>query len=182
MIHSRALFVAAGLALAVGCGDHAGGKRVSAQRDESGEEANFGSATDIRSSARQDASNPVNNADNGLGGPVQRQTGNYQSQPVQGQESDNELAKKIKVALTTGSMGTTGVIAEDKLTRIDVAVQNGVVTLRGAVSSDKEKQSIEKQVAGMKGVGAVRNELSVGGRSLQGHPTQPLTPRGPGTE
>lgn len=171
MSMGKALFLAAGLALAAGCGDSG-----------SGEAPSFGSATDIRQEGQHRTTNAANEADNGVGGPVQRQTGNYQAQPAPGQASDDELARKVKVALTTGSMGTTGVIAENQLTKIEVKAQNGVITLQGAVSSEEEKNSIEKQVAGMKGVRSVRNELTVGGRDRESQPTDSLVPRGPGTE
>jgi hypothetical protein len=180
MKNLKPLFVAATLAsLAVGCGNESGGSQVSANRNESGENSNFGSATDIRGPDQVSSTNSLNEADNGLGGPVQRESGNYQSQPAQGQASDEELAKKVKVALTTGSMGTTGVLAENQLTPIDVKVQNGEVTLRGPVSSDQEKQTIQKQVEGMKGVRSVRNELTVGGRTVSDQATDPIVPRPP---
>jgi len=172
---------ATGVAALVGCGDYAGGKQMSASRNESREAPNFGSATDISKNGEM-PTNAVNVADNGLGGPAQRETGNYQRQPVPGQSADEELAKKIKVALTTGSTGTTGTIAENQLTKIDVQVQNGNVTLSGPVSTEAERRSIEKQVAGFKGVKSVKNNLSVGGRNLQDKPIQPLVPRTPGNE
>jgi hypothetical protein len=166
------------VALGIGCGNNPGGKQSAG--NESGEQPNFGSATDIVTDQRR-STNDVNSADVGLGGPVQRASGNYQSQPMAGQASDEELAKKVKVALTTGSMGTTGVIAENQLTAIDVSVQNGVVTLRGPAASEQEKETIGKQVSGMKGVSSVRNELTIGGRAPQA-PTEPLVPRGPGNQ
>jgi hypothetical protein len=169
------------VAFGVGCGNYSGGNQVSAEKNESGEQPNFGSATDIVSDQRR-STNDVNSADVGIGGPVQRASGNYQSQPLPGQASDEELAKKVKVALTTGSMGTTGVIAEDQLTTIDVSVQNGVVTLRGPVASEQEKETLGKQVSGMKGVNSVRNELTIGRRSGSPAATDPLVPRTPGNE
>jgi hypothetical protein len=165
--------------LAVSCGNYSGGSKVSANLNESSEDPNFGSATDIRGVNEHSSTNALNDADNGLGGPMQRQSGNYQSQPLPGQASDDELAKKIKVALTTGSTGTTGVLAENQLTPIDVGVRNGEVTLRGPVSSEEEKQTIQKQVEGMRGVRSVRNELTVGSRTVQDRATDPLVPRGP---
>ncbi|HTG45820.1 MAG TPA: BON domain-containing protein [Verrucomicrobiae bacterium] len=178
LIHGLACL---GIAALAGCGDQAGGKQISASRNESHERPNFGSATDI-SKAGEPASNNVNAADNGLGGPAQRESGNYQRQPIPGQSSDQELAKQIKVALTTGSTGTTGTIAEDQLTKIDVQVQNGSVTLSGPVTTEAEKKLIEKQMSGFKGVKAVQNNLAVGGRNVQQKPLQPLVPRGSGNE
>jgi osmotically-inducible protein OsmY len=167
--------------LIAGCGDYAGGQQTSVSANESREAPNRGSATDI---ARQGESptNQQNAADIGIGGPVQREAGNYQSQPVRGQASDEELAKQIKVALTTGSTGTTGTIAEDRLTAIQVQVRDGNVTLTGPAADVGEKESIGKQVSSFKGVKSVRNELTVGGRAVQYKPLQPLVPRGAGNE
>ena len=146
------------------CSEDGRGKQVSADRKENKESPNFGSATDVVSSDGSGVStNQLNSADNGIGGPMQRQSGNYQSQSMPGQGSDQELAKQIRAALTTGSMGTTGVIAEDQLTKIQVQANNGSIVLTGPVGSEGEKKTIEKQVSGMKGVKSVRNELTVSG-------------------
>lgn len=164
----------------VGCSD---GENVSAAKNESRESPNFGSATDVvPADGRTVNTNNLNVADNGIGGAPQRATGNYQSQALPGQGSDQELAKQIKVALTTGSVGTTGSIAEDQLTKIDVEVQSGVVTLSGPVASEKEKQTIQKQVAGMKGVKSVVNNLNPGERHVSDKTFEPLVPRAPGNE
>jgi osmotically-inducible protein OsmY len=170
---------AAGISALIGCGDYAGGKHISASRNESHE--NLGSATDIAKS-HELPGNPANSADNGIGGPVQRESGNYRSQPVPAQASDEELAKKIKVALTTGSTGTTGAIPENMLTKIDVQVHNGKVTLSGPAATEGEKNSIGKQVAAFKGVRSVENNLTVGGSGRSQRPLQPLVPRGGGNE
>lgn len=141
-----------------------------------------GSATDI--APANDAnlqSNSFNSADIGIGGPLQRESGNYRSQRG-GANSDEELAKQIKVALTTGSTGTTGTIPENSLTKINVQVKDGVVTLSGPVSDEKEKQIIQKQAAGFKGVKGVQNNLTVGGRKVQDKPLEPLVPRNPGNQ
>ena len=163
-------------ALMLGCADSAPGGQNAKN------EGNFGSATDVVSSdGNQVNTNNLNVADNGIGGPMQRQSGNYESQPKQGQESDEELAKKIRIALTTGSMGTTGVIAENQLTKIQVQSQDGNVTLTGPVSSEGEKQTVQKQVAGMKGVKSVQNQLTV----VQGggqNPTESPLPRTSGNQ
>jgi hypothetical protein len=154
------------------------GNDISASKNESKESPNFGSATDIASvdGKKPNATEP-NAADNGLGGPVQRESGNYQQQPHPGQASDEELAKQIKVALTTGSMGTTGMIAEDQLAPIDVQVKEGAVTLSGPAANEKEKESITKQVSRMKGVRGVVNNMAVGGRNVDHKPLKPLVPR-----
>ena len=167
----------------LGCSDSSSGDKISAAKNESGEQQNFGSATDIvKSDGTQVNTNNLNVADNGIGGPMQRQSGNYQSQEIPGQSSDQELAKQIRIALTTGSLGTTGVIAENQLTKIQVQAQNGAVTLSGAVSSEGEKQSVEKQVSGMKGVTSVNNQLTVQPGANAKNPIDSSFPRTPGNE
>jgi hypothetical protein len=147
----------------VACSDYSSGEQTTVAKNESSEAPNFGSATDIVPSDGSGVNtNNLNVADNGIGGPMQRQSGNFESQSLPGQSSDQELAKQIRIALTTGSLGTTGVIAEDQLTKIQVQSQNGAVTLTGPVSSEDEKRTIEKQVSGMKGVKSVNNQLTVG--------------------
>ena len=157
--------------------------QISVGNNESSESPNFGSATDIaRGDGTERSTNALNYADDGHGGPPNREAGNYEGQPLPGQALDEELAKKIKVALTTGSMGTTGVIAADQLTKIQVQVRNGVVTLSGPVSTEDEKQDLQKRVEGMKGVQSVQNNLTVGARNLQDTPLQPRVPRTPGNQ
>jgi hypothetical protein len=157
-----------------GCSDSSGSKQASAN-----EKDNYGSATDISKNSGSRDTNALNAADNGIGGPMQRASGNYQSQPLAGQSADEELARKIQVAVTTGSLGTTGVIAEDQLTKIDVSVKNGVVTLRGPVTTESERRTIEKQVAGLKGVNSVQNELTVGSPGSNDSPAGGIVPRPP---
>jgi osmotically-inducible protein OsmY len=113
---------------------------------------------------------------------MQRQSGNYQSQSMPGQASDQELAKQIRIALTTGSVGTTGVIAENQLTQIQVQAQGGNVTISGAVSSADEKEAVEKQVSGMKGVKSINNQLIVQPGASAKNPTDSPFPRTTGNE
>lgn len=169
--------------LLIACGDYAGGEQGSTARNTSREASSSGSATDIVSEHGSGIdTNAPNAADIGIGGTPQRQSGNYQSEPLPSQSSDEELAKQIKVAITTGSMGTTGAIAENQLTRIDVRVQNGAVTLRGPVSSQEERRVIEKQVAGMKGVRSVQNQLTVGNDPTKDNALDSVVPRSPGNQ
>jgi hypothetical protein len=74
---------------------------------------------------------------------------------------DNDLRNRILVTLSTGSIGTQGVIAKNQLTDIQVAVTNRQVTLRGDVISEKSKQAIGKRVAGLDGVKSVNNQLTI---------------------
>jgi osmotically-inducible protein OsmY len=175
------LIAAASIVAWAGCGEHRGGEQTSVSRSESRQSANSGSATDIAKGPEL-PTNAANSADIGIGGPVQRESGNYQAQALPVQVSDEELAKQIKVALTTGSTGTTGAIPENMLTKIDVQVHNGEVMLSGPAATEEEKNSIGKQVAGFKGVRSVQNNLTVGGSRRNNRPLQPLIPRDGGND
>jgi hypothetical protein len=74
---------------------------------------------------------------------------------------DEDLRQRVLVSLSTGSVGTQGILASDQLTDIKVAVTNRVVTLSGDVQSEKNKKAIEKRVAGLDGVKSVHNQLTV---------------------
>ena len=81
---------------------------------------------------------------------------------------DDDLRQRILVALSTGSVGTQGILASDQLTDIKVGVTNRVVTLSGDVKSEQNKKTIAKRVAGLDGVKIVNNNLTVNptGRKL----------------
>jgi hypothetical protein len=85
------------------------------------------------------------------------------------QTVDEDLQKRVKVALSTGSVGTQGIIASDQLTDIQVAVTNRVVTLTGNVTSEKSKQTIGKRVAGLDGVKGVNNKLAINATGKPAH-------------
>lgn len=172
-----------GVALATAC-SRQDNPQVSerAVGDEASSGQNLGSATDITTNTVGSEENLSNRSDNGVGGPVQREAGNFEKQPSPAEGPDRELANAIKVALSTGSTGTTGVIAEDQLTKIQVVAQNGVITLSGPVETEEEKRIIEKQVSGMEGVKSVVNNLQVAPGQRSNTPLQPLYPRTPGNE
>ena len=88
-------------------------------------------------------------------------SGNSPGAAVGSNTVDQDLRNRVLVALSTGSIGTQGVIAKDQLTDIKVAVTNRQVTLRGDVISEKSKETIGKRVAGLDGVKGVKNELKV---------------------
>lgn len=159
-----------------GCAEKEGDRITAGPENQ--EEPTYGSATDIvPATGGPTATNLANRADSGLGGPANRDFGNYQQQPLPGQQSDRELEKKIKVMLTTGSQGTTGVIASNQLTAIQVQVQDGVVTLTGPAAGEEEKRIIQEQVSGVKGVRSVVNKLQPGARSVEDQALEPLVPR-----
>ncbi len=74
---------------------------------------------------------------------------------------DHDLRQRTLVALSTGSIGTQGILPSDQLTDIQVTVTNRVVTLRGEVTSQKNRETIGKRIAGLDGVKRVKNELKV---------------------
>lgn len=74
---------------------------------------------------------------------------------------DEDLRQRVLVALSTGSIGTQGVLPSNLLTDIKVSVTNRVVTLKGDVVSEKSKQTLAKRVSQLDGVKSVNNQLSV---------------------
>lgn len=96
---------------------------------------------------------------------------------------DDDIRQRVLTALSTGSIGTQGVLPSDLLTDIKVAVTNRVVTLSGDVTSEKNKATLGKRVAGLDGVKGVNNQLTI---SSKGKPARAdlLKPDGysPGTK
>lgn len=74
---------------------------------------------------------------------------------------DEDLRQRVLVSLSTGSIGTQGVLPANQLTDIKVAVTNRVVTLKGDVASEKNKQTLAKRVSQLDGVKSVNNQLTV---------------------
>jgi osmotically-inducible protein OsmY len=74
---------------------------------------------------------------------------------------DDDLRQRVTVALSTGSIGTQGVLPANQTTDIQVTVTNRHVTLRGDVANPKSKEAIGKRVAKLDGVLGVHNELTV---------------------
>ena len=83
---------------------------------------------------------------------------------------DEDLRQRVTVALSTGSIGTQGILPTNLTTDIKVSVTNRVVTLRGDVTSEKSKATMAKRVAGLDGVKSVNNQLTVNSKAK--------TPRG----
>lgn len=76
--------------------------------------------------------------------------------------SDDELARKVHVALSTGTTGTTGAYAPDMLLdQISVTASNGSVTLSGVVGSQSAKTRFGERARAIQGVKEVNNQLSV---------------------
>lgn len=74
---------------------------------------------------------------------------------------DEDLRQRVLVSLSTGSVGTQGVLPANLLTDIKVSVTNRVVTLKGDVVSEKSKQTLAKRVSQLDGVKSVSNQLTV---------------------
>lgn len=73
--------------------------------------------------------------------------------PVSG---DTKLARAVMVAIVQADMANA-VLAQN----IQIAADNGVVTLRGPVPGEAKKNGLEKIAEGVDGVSRVRNELAV---------------------
>lgn len=76
---------------------------------------------------------------------------NIDSEPA---GSANDLSQRINTQLRSDNS------ASAQNVRVE-ASPNGTITLRGMVSSDQEKRSIENRVKGIQGVSSVDNELEV---------------------
>lgn len=72
------------------------------------------------------------------------------------QVSDDEIYDRVRVRLA-GDRDVGG-------SRIEVTVEQGVVTLRGTVPKEKIRQKAEKLAKGVRGVRKVVNELTVSPR------------------
>lgn len=93
-------------------------------------------------------------------------------------DADTALADRIRVAISTGSTGTTGVIPEESLADIQVGVTNGVVTLAGSVGTEGERKRLEGLVKGMVGDKTVNNQLTVGQPSTTRENAYPVPKHG----
>ncbi len=94
--------------------------------------------------------------------------------------SDNELATKVHVALSTGTTGTTGAYAPDMLLdQISVTASNGSVTLSGVVGSQSAKTRFGERARAIQGVKEVNNQLTVS-PSAPGRGPFPGAPAGRG--
>jgi len=69
--------------------------------------------------------------------------------------NDRELAQQIRRAVVKDKSLSTDA------RNVKIIAQNGSVTLKGAVKSDAEKQSIESKATEVAGAGKVTNELQV---------------------
>ena len=85
-----------------------------------------------------------------FGGPARTELGRSMS--------DQDLAREVKGTLTRESTGTHGY---ELARNVQVSAENGEVTLKGTVPSEKDKQIIEIRASQMPGVNRVKNELTV---------------------
>jgi osmotically-inducible protein OsmY len=75
--------------------------------------------------------------------------------------SDENLAREVKGKLTRESTGTHGLMQHQVARNIQVTAENGEITLKGTVPSEKDKRMVEIRAAEMPGVTRVKNELRV---------------------
>lgn len=105
---------------------------------------------------------------------------NPSSDASQTRLADAELARKVHIALSTGTTGTTGVYTPDLLLdEIKVTASNGVVTLTGTVGSQASRQSFEQRARDIEGVKSVVNQLTVSSNRTDKGP-MPGAPAGRG--
>ena len=102
--------------------------------------------------AQQDTSTPPDNT-------KINQRDRKQSEPTADQQKDNatdrQLAQQIRKAIVKDkSLSTYG-------HNVKVIAQNGMVTLKGPVKSDEEKQAIENKAAQIAGADKVTSEIQV---------------------
>jgi hypothetical protein len=107
------------------------------------------------------ASRVVTNALGQRGLSVNETNAPGQPPPSAQEERDAALSQRIRVALSTGTTGTTGVYPSESLVNLDIHASNGVVTLRGSVDSEQARKNILGTVKSMEGVRGVNDELRV---------------------
>jgi hyperosmotically inducible periplasmic protein len=111
----------------------------------------LGSAWAQQDSATPDQTTPDNTKVN--------QRDRNKSQPTADQQkennSDRELARQVRRALVQDK--TLSTYAHN----VKVVAQNGMVTLKGPVRSDQEKQAVESKAAEIAGADKVTNQIEV---------------------
>ncbi|MGV3771458.1 MAG: BON domain-containing protein [Verrucomicrobiales bacterium] len=176
----KPLLGAALLLSVVACSDTGTEHYTSARKEQNTN--NWGPGTDIQT---QNTAVEGNQTSMGSASRIESQTqgSNLETNLQQASKSledtpDNELAERIKVAISTGSLGTTGIIAADQLTSIQVQAKDGVVTLTGKVGSEKERETMIKRVKGLEGVKDVVANLTIDPAAKD----EKFNPRGIGAE
>lgn len=116
---------------------------------------------EVKRDPRQDRAEPTTQIRPNSGAPGKRQQGGGAVPQNDPKTIDQDLKNRVLVSLSTGSVGTQGVIATNSLTDIKVDVKDRVVTLRGDVTTEKNREVLENRVKGLAGVDRVINELKV---------------------
>ena len=92
-------------------------------------------------------------------------SGDFASSPVNQRVdlkmSDDQLEQKVKATLTRESTGTHGLMMHQVARNIQVAADQGEITLTGTVPSEHYKDMVEVHAKEVAGVKSVKNELSV---------------------
>jgi len=79
--------------------------------------------------------------------------------------SNDQLAQKVKGELTKESTGTYGVMRSEIARNITVTADNGAITLKGTVPTQKDKDIVGIRAREVQGVSRVNNELQVNAQS-----------------
>ena len=153
----RILSAVAALLLVAGCSrsDNQGAASTdnsSASRDQSG---GLSPTSRDTNASNRNYSGEGKDADNTARNARDRSGGTLTPGDQGGSDSDREITRKIRRALTTNDQFST--LAQN----IKVITANGKVTLRGPVKTPQEQQAILSTVESIAGAGAVDNQLEV---------------------
>jgi len=95
--------------------------------------------------------------------------------------ADITMAQQIRARLLMGTGGgQLGGIPPQSLSGVQMSVNNGLVTLRGTVGSEAERQLLETRIRNMTGVRSVVNGLTVANPAATGSPAAGATGTGTG--
>lgn len=107
-----------------------------------------------------------------------------------GAETGAAVSRLDETRITQAIQSAINIGAQGRQADVQVSVQNGVVTLKGSVASQQDKQDVESRVKAVAGVTRVDNQLEIKadtqiqpqtqpqqGQSPQPQPAQPNQPR-----
>jgi hypothetical protein len=102
-----------------------------------------------------------NNRARGVGSAATGEFGVAHSRNPLSDVQSNDLAERVKAQLTRESTGTHGLMRHQVARNIEVTAQNGEVTLKGSVPSERDRKMIEARAAEISGVKRVHNQITV---------------------
>jgi osmotically-inducible protein OsmY len=78
-----------------------------------------------------------------------------------GSSADQQLEGKVKRRLVMESTGTHGLMRHEVSRNVEVSAKNGIVTLKGSVPSENDREMIEIRASEISGVKKVDNQIVV---------------------